>query len=201
MSGSSSTTHTYAHAGTYTVALTVVDADGCSTLTVFTGQTASCNGSPAATTIRTVGVPAPTVVSVPAVSGLRVSPRTFAAAGRKLHGKCIRPSKKNKRDKACQLSIKLNATYTLNAAANVTFKLALQRSGRKVSGKCVKATRKNKHHSKCTLLVSVQKTFTRSGVAGSNKFSFARKLAAGTYELTAAPASGTPQTVTFRVTG
>ena len=55
--------------------------------------------------------------------------------------------------------------------------------------------------SDCTLLVSVHKTITRSGVAGSNKFRFTGKLAAGTYELTVTPAGGTSQTVTFKVTG
>jgi hypothetical protein len=144
-------------------------------------------------------VPAPTVPK-PAVSKLSVSSRKFSAAGRKVHGKCVKLSEKNKGDKACQLSVKLKAAYTLNAAVKVSFKLALQTTGRKVSGKCVKTTRNNKHHSKCTLLTTVHKA-TRSGMAGSNKFSFKGKLAAGTYELTVTPAGGTPRTVTFKVTG
>ena len=198
-------THTYARAGTYTAALTVVDADGCSTLTVFTGQTASCNANAAATTTRTVVVPAAVVpaVVVPkvAVSKLSVSPRTFSAAGRNVHGTCVKPSTKNKGDKPCQRSIKLSAKYTLNAAATVSFKLALQTSGRKVSGKCVKASRKNTHDHKCVLLVSAHSTIRRSGVAGSNKFTFTGKLVAGTYELTVTPAGGTAHTVTFKVSG
>jgi PKD repeat protein len=194
VSSSASVTHACARAGTYTVALTVADADGCSTLTVFTGQTAYCNGNAAATTTRTVVVPKL------ALSKLSVSPRKFSAAGRKVRGGCVKLSKKNKGDKACQLSIKLKATYTLNGAVKVSFKLALQTSGRKVSGKCVKATSKNKHHSKCTLLTSVHKA-TRSGVVGSNKFSFTGKLAAGTYQLTVTPAGGTSHTVMFKVTG
>ena len=193
--GSASVTHTYARAGTYTAQLTVVDADGCSTLTVFTGQTAYCNGNAAASTTRTVVLPAP------AVSRLSVSPRKLSAAGRKVHGRCVKTSKKNKADEPCQLSIKLTATYTLNAPVKVSFKLALESTGRTVSGKCVKATRKNKHHSKCTLLVGVHNTITRSGVAGSNKFSVTGKLGAGTYELTVTPADGTSQTVTFKVAG
>jgi YVTN family beta-propeller protein len=41
-------THTYATAGSRTVTLTVTDSAGCSTAQTFTGQTVSCNGSPAA---------------------------------------------------------------------------------------------------------------------------------------------------------
>ncbi len=37
--------HTYARPGSYEVSLTVTDTQGCSTTFVFTGQTASCNGS------------------------------------------------------------------------------------------------------------------------------------------------------------
>jgi YVTN family beta-propeller protein len=42
--------HVYAVPGDYTVKLTVTDNEGCSTQFVFTGQTASCNGKPAAAT-------------------------------------------------------------------------------------------------------------------------------------------------------
>ena len=131
---------------------------------------------------------------------LSASTRKLSAAGRKVNGRCVKLSKKNKAGRRCQLSIKLKATYALSAPATVRFRLALKTTGRKVSGKCVKATRKNKHHSKCTLL-SVQKTITRSGVAGSNNFSFTGKLAAGTYQLTASPPGAAPETVTLRVTG
>ncbi len=43
-----SVTHTYARPGTYTATLTVTDNEGCSTALIYTGQTASCNGSPLA---------------------------------------------------------------------------------------------------------------------------------------------------------
>jgi YVTN family beta-propeller protein len=196
-------THTFSTPGAYTVSLSVTDSSGCSNLVVFTGQTAYCNGTAAAITTQTVIVPAPMVVApaptVPAVSKLSVSPRKFSAAGRNEHGTCVRPSKTNKGDKACQLSIKLKATYGLNTAATVSFKLSLATTGRKVRGKCVKAPLKNKHKPTCTLLFGVHRTITRAGVAGSNQFSFTGKLATGTYELTVTPAGGTAQSVTFRV--
>ncbi len=49
-------THTYTRPGTYTVSLTLTDNEGCSTELIYTGQTASCNGSAVAHTTATIVV-------------------------------------------------------------------------------------------------------------------------------------------------
>jgi PKD repeat protein len=51
------TSHVYASTGSYTVTLTVTDADGTSTKRVFTGQTVSRNGTPTARCAHTLTIP------------------------------------------------------------------------------------------------------------------------------------------------
>jgi YVTN family beta-propeller protein len=59
--GGAALRHRYSRAGTYTVTLIVTDNEGCSTAIVFTGQTASCNGSSAARVSHTVTIGCPRV--------------------------------------------------------------------------------------------------------------------------------------------
>jgi 6-phosphogluconolactonase len=49
--------HVYGAPGSYGVRLTVTDDEGCSTTLVYTGQLASCVGTPAATATRTITLP------------------------------------------------------------------------------------------------------------------------------------------------
>ncbi len=53
--------HKFAKPGRYSVTLTVVDNEGCSTSQIFTGHTASCNGSSSATQTLSVKVAYPGV--------------------------------------------------------------------------------------------------------------------------------------------
>jgi YVTN family beta-propeller protein len=56
---SATMTHTYTSPGPYTVKVTETDGAGCSTRVIFTGRTASCNGSSVASVSQIVNVPSP----------------------------------------------------------------------------------------------------------------------------------------------
>jgi YVTN family beta-propeller protein len=80
--------HPYTAPGTYNLTLTVADNEGCSTGRVFTGQTASCNGSAAAKASHTVNVVLPAVrVSCPAKAKPKGCQVRLRVVTKKRHGK------------------------------------------------------------------------------------------------------------------
>jgi hypothetical protein len=189
--------------------LTVTDDAGCSTTFVFTGQTASYNGGPAARTMHTIMIPPATAVTPPpgtspAISGLRVSPSAFSLEGRLVNGRCAKPTKRNKPNKQCRRVISVRISYTLNLAATVTFTLKRQTPGRNVWGRCVKSTKSNSGHKRCTRSTGLSGKIAQRGKAGANEFIFngrigGHTIGAGTYELIATPRGGTPATAIFKI--
>jgi streptogramin lyase len=142
----------------------------------------------------------------PALSGLRVAPKTASIAGRRVAGHCVAPTKKNKRQAHCRRALKLRISYKLSIASKVTLTFARQTSGRLVGKRCSKATKANRRDKRCSRVVKLPGHFTLSGTAGANTFTFKGKLAgrllgAGAYRVTATPLGGTARTASFRILG
>jgi YVTN family beta-propeller protein len=78
--------HRYRRRGEYTATLTVTDGEGCSTEQVYTGQTVSCNGSPAAS----YAVPIVVVNNRGPVLKLRAAARQSIAARVNVFARCPR---------------------------------------------------------------------------------------------------------------
>ena len=134
----------------------------------------------------------------------------MSIAGRKVHGRCVKPTKKNKRHAHCPRPIRLKITYTLNISAMVKLTLKRHAAGRNVKGRCVTPTKKNRKRVRCTRLVTVPASITLPGKAGGNAFMLTgkigrRRLERGTYQLTARPSAtgrtGAPRRVTFTIVG
>jgi len=155
-------------------------------------------------TFTSQSAPPPTKPAKPAISRLRVSPKSFSLAGRRVNGRCVKPTRRNNASKHCRRPSTLRISYTLNVAATVTLTLKRQAPGRKVNGRCVKPTKKNRKRRKCTRLVNVPGKLTLAGQAGANQSTFNGKigghqLGPGTYQLIATPAGGGSSTVTFKI--
>jgi hypothetical protein len=149
--------------------------------------------------------PPPPPPPTPSLSELSISPAKASIAGRKVNGRCVRPTRSNRAHKSCNRLIKLKVSYSLNVAATVTFTVQAENPGRNIDGRCVKQTATNrKHHTKCTLTRRLSGSLTTAGAPGANAFTFngmiaGHELAAGRYVLTATPTGGTPQTAGFTI--
>jgi alpha-tubulin suppressor-like RCC1 family protein len=173
-------------AGAFSVQVTVNDGDGIA----------------ASKALALSIAPAPT----PVLTALRVSPRTFSLAGRKVNGRCAKPTSANDRKPSCRRAIALKSSYTLNTTATVAIALTRVVDGRKVHDLCLRPTPQNRQHRACRRLLPLHRRIIQAGKPGANMFTFhgsigRRDLAPGTYQLTATPSAGghtgNAQMVTF----
>jgi hypothetical protein len=132
-------------------------------------------------------------VLLAAVSKLKLSPRSFAAAR---SGATITRAAALAGAAAKRRRTGTTVTFTLNEAATVRFAVARPRPGRRASGgRCVKPTKRNRHAHRCTRLVKLPGSLTRAGSLGANRMHFTgrlrhRKLKRGSYRLVITPSAG-----------
>ena len=158
---------------------------------------------PGSTAIERIGTGFP---PVPSVTGLRLTPKKASIGGRRVKGRCVKPTRQNRRHKRCRRAIKLTIGYTLNVNSIVSLTLTKRQPGRQAKKRCMKRTRKNRKHKRCTRTVKIPGQITLTGKAGTNAATFrtnvgGHRLSTGVYRLTLTPAGGRPQTVQFRLTG
>jgi hypothetical protein len=150
----------------------------------------------------------PSPIGSPALSALRVSPRSVAISGRLSHGRCERLTGANRDHRSCTRPIALRVEYTLTLPASVTLTIQRTLPGRTTRGRCVALTHANRRHRPCVRLSAVPGSLARTGAAGANRFVFngrigGHTLGAGTYRLTATPhaagRAGKPVSAAFSI--
>ncbi len=189
-----------------TVTLTESPASG-STFAGWSGARCSSTGActvsiSADTQVRATFIPGPLL------STLGVSPGQFALTGRFVTGRCVAATVGNRKSRVCVRAIALRVSYKLTIAGRVTFTVKQELAGRLTKGRCVPVSRTNQKQHRCARLVPLGGSFVRTSAAGTTTFTFngqlaGRKLAPGSYQLTASPTAtghtGTPQSIRFQL--
>jgi hypothetical protein len=138
--------------------------------------------------------PPPPPVPPGEIQSLTTSPRVFRAVNA---GGAILSAKKKAR-----APIGTTVTYTLSAAAAVSFTVERKVSGRRVGKRCVKKTKANATKKRCPLFKPVKGGFSHTGAVGENRFRFsgrlAKALAPGSYRLTG-KTSASSRAANFRI--
>lgn len=140
----------------------------------------------------------------PQVSGLSVSPRVFALAGRMVGGRCRPATRTNRHLRPCRRRVVVRVRFTLNVAAEVTVAVSRLSAGRMVGWSCRPPTRSNRHHRACTRLIPLAVRIVRTARPGPNGVNLdaragAVALGPGTYQLSAVPAVSKPPTTTLQI--
>jgi 6-phosphogluconolactonase (cycloisomerase 2 family) len=215
---SPTTSHTYATANTYTVTLTVTDSEGCSTEPIFTGQTASCNGSNNAEHTATVAVPSVNLNLKVSLGSSKLPPIRLFGRG-SISPTPVKLTLSDPRETATkwregnalahitssrkQPPIGTRFSFDLSQAASVAFTFFKSLPGRRVAKRCVAPSHHNAHAHRCVRSV-LAGTLKLAAGAGLDTVRFYgllsrhKRLSAGNYTLvlSATSASGVHATTT-----
>jgi hypothetical protein len=142
------------------------------------------------------------------LSQLRVTPKAFVLRGRRVNGRCIKQTRRNRARPRCTRPIKLTASYQLTGPATVVLTLTRVLPGRLDRKRCLRPTRKTRKHRSCTRLVALHGALTEDGIQGVNRVALTGRMAghtltAGKYRLTATlqvdGQADTSQTIGFTI--
>ena len=111
------------------------------------------------------------------LSGLSVSPGSFAITGRKVKGRCVGLTHANRKNRRCHRTVALSVSFKLTVAARVTFTIKQSTTGRKVNGRCVRVNRSNRKKRHCVRVTQLKGSVALNGTAGTNRFRFNGKRA------------------------
>ena len=191
--GGPTPSHVYAKPGVYPVTLTVTDAQGCSNLQIYTGQSTECPGGSAATATATID-------TLPVIEALTLTKKKFRAAG-------STPKKGAAKSKAPSVGTAFR--YRLSEASKVRLEIERRLPGRRVGTTCKKPTKSNAKRKSCARFQKLGPLPAVAGKAGGNTTKFSgrlkgKPLSPGPYRVTAVatdPAGGrsAPRSAAFRV--
>jgi YVTN family beta-propeller protein len=123
--------HTYKKVGEFTARLTLTDNEGCSTAFVFTGQTASCNGSSVASVTRRVATMKLGRLKRNTEDGTAILAVKVPGKGKlKLSGKGVAKQRTAARASSLAKAVKHRGTVKLRIKAKGKAKRKLDRTGR-----------------------------------------------------------------------
>jgi DNA-binding beta-propeller fold protein YncE len=200
--GGPTPTHVYASGGSYTVQLSVTDEAGCSASTLFTGQTAYCNGGAQASESVTVAVPAAPVAPI-------LQPQPPVITGASLTNKRFRVGSRSTAISARRAPVGTTFRLTLSATASVQVVITRSVPGLRRGHGCLPPTTalRRAHAKHCIRTLTVS-TLTRSREpAGADSIPFSgrigrRALSPGAYVavLGASDAAGRSRAVSLPFT-
>lgn len=166
------------------------------TIAIPLGHSLTCTVTAHGPMVSSTATSAPVAISggTPRLTSLRIRPSKFKAAAAGATVLAIHAPKKPG----------AIVSFVLNLPAKVSFSVMRFSHGRKNSkGRCVAQTKHNRNAKRCKLVVRVG-GFSFAGHSGANSLRFSgrlkgRRLAPGSYGLSAKPGSGRPGTASFKV--